>query len=247
MQLIRGFDALEQCRLPRVVATVGSYDGLHKAHRALVERCIAEAHSRNCASMVITFEPHPRITLGRDEGLSLLTTLDEKAYLLSQWGIDYLFVIDFDEAFSHISQEEFLAEYLHKRLGVECLVMGYNHRFGHDADMQPSVATAADSLVDIVRIDQQFVGERKVSSTVVRRTLAAGDMALARELLGHRYIIIGMVEGSTLMVHNRYKLLPSAGRYSAYIDGEPIEIVVEQSQIRLANDSFNQRKIVIEL
>ena len=90
--------------------TVGSYDGVHRGHRALIERLVAEARAAGGESIVLTFEPHPRITLGRGEGLRLLTTLDEKIALLGDLGVDNVIVIPFDRAFSALTGAEFVAE-----------------------------------------------------------------------------------------------------------------------------------------
>ena len=94
IRVFHGFDALP--RFVHPVVTVGSYDGVHRGHRALIERLIAEARAIGGECVVLTFEPHPRITLGRDEGLRLLTTLDEKIALLGELGVDNVIVIPFD-------------------------------------------------------------------------------------------------------------------------------------------------------
>lgn len=110
MRVFHGFDALPHFVRPTV--TVGSYDGVHLGHRALIGRLIAEASANGGESVVLTFEPHPRITLGRAEGLRLLTTLDEKTALLEELGVDNVIVIPFDRAFSALSGEEFVNDYL---------------------------------------------------------------------------------------------------------------------------------------
>ena len=96
IRVFHGFDALPHFVHPAV--TVGSYDGVHRGHRALIERLVAEARAAGGESIVLTFEPHPRITLGRGEGLRLLTTLDEKIALLGDLGVDNVIVIPFDRA-----------------------------------------------------------------------------------------------------------------------------------------------------
>ena len=85
MRVFHGFEHLPHFVHPAV--TVGSYDGVHRGHRALIERLVAEARAQGGESIVLTFEPHPRITLGRAEGLQLLTTLEEKVALLAGFGI----------------------------------------------------------------------------------------------------------------------------------------------------------------
>lgn len=180
MRIYRGFDALPHFRHPAV--TVGSFDGVHRGHRALVERLVAEARLLGGESLVLTFEPHPRITLGRAEGLQLLTTLDEKAALLEALGVDALVVIPFDRTFSALSGEDFVERILLAKLGAETLVAGFNHRFGHDCrDCESAVA----GRMKIVRVAACEVDGQRVSSTLIRKLLAAGNRIEAERLAGH--------------------------------------------------------------
>ena len=151
IRVFHGFDALP--RFVHPVVTVGSYDGVHRGHRALIERLIAEARAIGGECVVLTFEPHPRITLGRDEGLRLLTTLDEKIALLGELGVDNVIVIPFDRAFSALTGAEFVEEYLIGKVGAETLVAGYNHRFGHDRlDCDALAATGRLRVVKVRRL-----------------------------------------------------------------------------------------------
>ncbi|WP_300798676.1 FAD synthase [uncultured Alistipes sp.] len=180
MRVFHGFDSLP--RFVRPVVTVGSYDGVHLGHRALIDRLVAEARAQGGESIVLTFEPHPRITLGRADGLRLLTTLDEKVRLLEALGVDNVIVIPFDRTFSALSGGEFVREYLQRRLGAGTLVAGYDHRFGHDRI--DSEATAGLGM-RVIRIDECEVGGEHVSSTVIRRLIDEGRIAEAERLLGH--------------------------------------------------------------
>ena len=181
MRVFHGFEELPHFRHPAV--TVGSYDGVHRGHRVLIERLVAEARAAGGESIVMTFEPHPRIALGRAEGLRLLTTLDEKVALLAELGVDNLIVIPFDRAFSALTGREFVDRYLIGRLGAETLVAGFNHRFGHDglACDDPQVS----ERLRVVRVGPCTVDGVRVSSTAIRRLLAAGECAAAEHLLGH--------------------------------------------------------------
>ncbi len=180
MRIFHGFDALPRFR--HAVATVGSFDGVHRGHRALIEHLISEAKKAGGESVVLTFEPHPRITLGRAEGLVLLTTFEEKAALLEELGVDDLIVIHFDEAFSRLSCREFIEDYLMGKVGAETLVVGFNHRFGHD---RVDFSTLSVEGLRIVHVDEERVTGEKVSSTVIRNLLAKGETEEAERLLGH--------------------------------------------------------------
>lgn len=180
MQIFRGFDALPHFRHP--VVTVGTFDGVHRGHRALLERLVAEARALGGESVVLTFDPHPRVTLGRSDDLHLLTTLDEKAVLLEQAGVDAMIVIPFDRHFSLLSGADFVERILIERLGTETLVAGFNHRFGHDrCDCETVVA----SRMKVVRVAACEVDGQRVSSTAIRELLADGRRAEAEKLAGH--------------------------------------------------------------
>lgn len=223
MKVVRGFDNPPPIR--KGVATVGSYDGVHRGHRILLDEVVRRAKACGGESVVLTFEPHPRITLGNDEGLRLLSLFDEKCRLLEQVGIDYVVVIPFDRAFSRLSHEEFIDDYLVGKLGIEQLVIGYNHHFGHNKVGNHAFLVKHGKL-EVAEVAQYTEGGNKVSSTTIRKAIAAGDMALARQLLGHPYIIIGMADGEGCVTTDKYKLLPNDGRYACTIDGEVSECEV---------------------
>ncbi|WP_281524822.1 FAD synthetase family protein [Alistipes dispar] len=181
-RVFRGFDALP--RFVRPVVTVGSYDGVHLGHRALIYRLTAEARAVGGESVVLTFDPHPRITLGRGEGLRLLTTLDEKVALLRGLGVDNVIVIPFDRTFSALSGEEFARRYLIGKVGAATLVAGYDHRFGHDRIDCDRLAALG---MRVIRVDERSVEGEHVSSTAIRRLVETGRIAEAERLLGHRF------------------------------------------------------------
>lgn len=180
IRVFHGFGALP--RFVHPVVTVGSYDGVHRGHRAPIERLVAEARAAGGESIVLTFDPHPRITLGRGEGLRLLTTLDEKIALLGELGVDNVIVIPFDRAFSALTGAEFVDRYLIGRVGAETLVAGYNHRFGHDR--LDCDTLAASGRLRIVKVEPCTVDGQRVSSTLIRRLLEEGKTAEAARLRG---------------------------------------------------------------
>jgi len=183
MRVFNGFDALPPFRHPAV--TVGSFDGVHLGHRALIERLVAEARISGGESIVVTFDPHPRVALGRADGLRLLSTLDEKAALLEEMGVDDLIVAPFDRTFSALSGAEFVRRFLADRLGAEVLVAGYDHRFGHDRAGSIEAIRASGRALRTVKVDERNVGGRHVSSTVIRRLLDEKRFGEAVQLLGH--------------------------------------------------------------
>ena len=242
MKVIRGFDNPPLLR--NAVATVGSYDGVHRGHCILLDEVIRRARACDGESVVLTFEPHPRITLGNDEGLRLLSTLEEKCALLEQVGIDCVVVIPFDKAFSRLSREEFTDDYLVGKLGIKQLIVGYNHHFGHNKEGDHSFLKEHRTL-EVVEVAQYRADGNKVSSTVIRNAMAEGDMTLARQLLGHTYIIIGRADADGVVVTDKYKLLPRDGRYACTINGKASECEVRNG-VLIQRECFSQN-IEIEL
>ncbi|MBQ7951755.1 MAG: FAD synthetase [Alistipes sp.] len=242
MRVIYGFDSIPA--ISHAVATVGSYDGVHSGHRVLIEQVIARAKARGGDSVVVTFEPHPRITLGKAEGLKLLTTLEEKELLLERLGVDFMVVIPFDLAFSRLSHQQFIEQYLIGKLGIEELVVGYNHHFGHNKSGDYNYLTSQQPTLAVYQVEQQLVESSKVSSTVIRTTIESGDIRSALNLLGHTYIIIGQSDDMGEFTTDEYKLLPASGRYNALVNGANSTITICGS--RICTNIKNQ-KLVIEI
>ena len=242
MKVIRGFDSPPTLR--NAVATVGSYDGVHCGHRILLDEVVRRAKECDGESVVLTFEPHPRITLGNDEGLRLLSSFDEKCALLEMVGVDYVVVIPFDEAFSRLSHEEFIYDYLVGRLKIKQLVIGYNHHFGHNKQGDHSFLVEHTTL-EVVEVAQYTDNGNKVSSTTIRQALAEGNLALTRQMLGHPYIIIGMADAEGNVTTDKYKLLPADGHYACTINGVESECEICGGVVR-QREYFSQ-KIEIRL
>lgn len=179
MQIIRDITHFPPCDS---VVTVGSFDGVHRGHQALLRCVVEEADRAGSAAVVVSFENHPRIALGHNKELHLLTSLEQKASLLEQFGVDYLVLLRFDEALSRLSGEEFVATILVDKLHAKTLVAGYNHRFGHD---HREAATLHFEGLRVVRVEREEVDGAKVSSSEIRRLLAEGRTMEAEKLLGH--------------------------------------------------------------
>ncbi len=165
------------------VVTIGSFDGVHLGHRKMIERLVEEARRRDGESIVITFEPHPRVALGRGYGMMQLTTPAEKCGLISRLGVDHMIVMRFDREFAAMTGEEFVRKILIDEIHAEALVVGFNHRFGHDR-ADKSVAERAG--LDVYEVEECTVNGYKVSSTVIRRLITEGNTARAELLLGHK-------------------------------------------------------------
>ncbi len=232
MRIFHGFESLPAFRSPAV--TVGSYDGIHRGHMRLLESLLAEAKTEGGESVVLTFEPHPRITLGRAEGLRLLTTLEEKCVLLERMGIDHVIVIPFDEAFSRVTPYEFIQNYLISKVGARTMIAGYDHHFGRDNEGNYSFLNRQGFPLRIVEVAECNVDSEKVSSTVIRRLIARGEMRQAVKLLGHPYPVIGEAKNGVVKTAP-LKLLPAPGTYEILIGGQPATARIDPSGTLTAN------------
>lgn len=214
-----GFDTLVAPR--RSVVTIGSFDGVHQGHRALLEHLKAMAKRMDAESVVVTFDPHPRIAMGRAEGMQLLTTIEERARLLEEVGIDRMVVAHFDDKFRSQPYESFVRDMLIERLGMVGMIVGYNHRLGRgsEGNFDKLLPLAAECGFELECVAQHREdGEDKVSSTVVRNVIAKGDMERAARLLGARYMLSGVADGGTIAEIDEYKMLPLSGEYCCDVE-----------------------------
>lgn len=220
-----GFDTSTRAR--RAVVTIGSFDGVHQGHRVLLEHLKAMAQRMDAESVVVTFDPHPRIAMGRAEGMQLLTTIEERARLLEEVGIDRMVVAHFDEKFRSQPYECFVRDMLIERLGMVGMIVGYNHRLGRGSEgnfdkLQPLAAECGFVLECVAQHRED--GEEKVSSTVVRNVIAEGDMERAARLLGARYMLTGEAMNGTIAGIDEYKMLPPSGEYRCSVEREGVTI-----------------------
>ena len=180
------------------VATVGMFDGVHRGHRALLGRVVAEAAARGVPAAAVTFDRHPLTVLRPGSEPPLLTTLDRKVELLGEAGMEVVLVLAFTRELSEVTAEAFAAEVLFDRLAARAVVVGENFRFGHKAAGDPALLAELGRPrgVEVVAVGLHADGGQVVSSTRVRGELAAGEVAAAAASLGRPYAVEGeVVEG----------------------------------------------------
>lgn len=211
----------------KTVVTIGTFDGVHKGHQQIIRHLVETAKQENCSSLILTFFPHPRLVLQGDSSIQLLNSIEERKALLSKTGVDHLIVHPFDEAFSSMTAEEFIETVLVKKLNVQQIIVGHDHRFGKNrtADFHDLVAFGKKYGFHVTQIAAEMLNEVNISSTKIRTALQEGDIQLANSYLGHPYQLNGQVQkgnqlGRTigfptanLAVAEAYKLIPKKGVY----------------------------------
>ena len=244
MRVFRGIESLPALR--NAVATMGSFDGVHCGHRELLERVMQRADELQGESVVITFDPHPRYVLGTGEGMQLLSTIEEKIFLLEQIGIDNLIIIPFTLEFSRTSPMEFISSLA--AIGIRSMVVGYNHRFGHNKEGDFDYLSTHSGEMEITKVEQQQVAGGKVSSTIIRQCIADGDMQRVEQMLARPYIIIGKVgEDGTIGDISENKLLPAVGEYQAKVNGTENKISISQSREISFEKPVEMSEVLIEV
>lgn len=177
------------------VATIGAYDGLHLGHQALLSRVNREADKRGLPSVVVSFEPTPKEYFAGDSPPARLMRFREKFAALQESGVDVFFCPRFNNRMKSIKADTFIRQLLVQALNVRHLVVGDDFRFAAsregDIDMLQRAGRALDFTVE--QVPSVTVGETRVSSSAIRTALCAGDMTLARQLLGRWYRMSGMV------------------------------------------------------
>lgn len=175
----------------RCALTIGNFDGVHRGHRALIERVTAKAREARLTARVLTFEPHPREFFASDAAPARITRLRDKLELMAQAGVDHVHVARFDARFAALTAEQFIQQILVENLGTAWLLVGRDFRFGAKRagtfETLQGRGFAVESMPDV-----QFQGKR-VSSSAIRAALQAGDLAEAERMLGHAYTISGRV------------------------------------------------------
>jgi riboflavin kinase/FMN adenylyltransferase len=197
MKVIAG---LEACPRPAggCVVTIGVYDGVHKGHQALISRVRAMAQQLGCDSAVVTFDRHPAVVVRPQTAPLLLTDLAQRLELLEAAGVDYTLVIPFDDERSRESAEDFVREVLVDCLRARAVVVGHDFHFGHGRRgnvplLQEMGAELGFDVLGLTLVTDGARGRDIVSSTRIRRLLAAGRVEEAARLLGRPHEVRGVV------------------------------------------------------
>ena len=216
--------------LPPTVATIGFFDGVHRGHRFLINQVKKAAVKDGLCSALVTFPVHPRQVMQSTYRPQLLSSPKEKLELLETTGVDYCILLPFTQELSKLSAREFM-QLLRDKFNIRMLVIGYDHRFGHNrSDSFEDYCRYGKELdIYMVRARAYTDGEDKISSSVIRQLLKEGEVGQAAKFLGYNYYLDGtVVDGykvgrkigfptANLQVDCSDKLIPSEGVYAVYV------------------------------
>jgi riboflavin kinase/FMN adenylyltransferase len=219
--------------IKNAVVTIGTFDGVHIGHRKIIAKIQELAAEIGGETVILTFFPHPRMILHpEDQDIKLITTIDEKAQLLEELGVDHLIVTPFSRDFSNLSALEYIHDILVERIGVKKIVIGYDHRFGKDrkGGLEDLQRLSKEFEYDVMEIPEQDINDVAVSSTKIRTALLNDETALANQYLGYPFFISGKVirgdqigrqigyPTANILVGESYKLIPGDGIFAVTVN-----------------------------
>jgi riboflavin kinase/FMN adenylyltransferase len=212
------------------VITIGSFDGIHIGHKTLFKETINLSKKLNVTPVIVSFDPHPRLILFPEANFKLLTTLEEKIYLLSKQEIKNLVLIPFSLNVAQLSADLFVQEYIVDDLKAKAIVVGFNFRFGRNRKGDTAYLEKLGEKYNFVvkTVSPVVIDDLTVSSTVIRQLITRGEIEKANQLLGHPYFMIGKVvkgkgRGKNLgfptanLEFPSSKLIPAPGVYAVWV------------------------------
>lgn len=208
--------------------SIGNFDGVHLGHRVIIHQLVEAARQASVSSCILTFDPHP-LQLLRPESLPpRLTTIEQRADLLGELGVDHLIAYHTDSALLNLSPEDFFKQIVVEQIGASALFEGPNFFFGKNrsGNIDTLKSLCQQFGVRFETFAAGMAGERMISSTEIRRDLGMGDVASAAKLLGRCYEITGVVESGakrgrqlgfpTANLHQVETMIPADGVYAAF-------------------------------
>ena len=228
---MRVITLVEPLNLPNPAVTVGTFDGVHQGHRAVLEAVEREASAREGTSVAVTFDPHPRQVIDGVGAPAILTTLAEKVWRMESLGLDVLAVVPFTHEIRQLSPGDFVSRFLVDKLNAQAVILGYDHGFGknREGDLDTMVGLGDRFGFSVASVPPTLIDKEPVSSTRIRASIASGDLEVATGLIGSGYPLIGRVvkgEGqgkklgfptANLVFDDPVKLLPPVGVYAARV------------------------------
>ncbi len=227
MKIHHDFSSFKEVKNP--VLTIGTFDGVHLGHQALLNRMKTLTQEVNGETVVLTFTPHPRTVLfPEDHGIQLLSDTQEKRKFLADCGIDHLVEFPFTMEFAKKSAFEYVRDLLVVGMNVHTVIVGYDHRFGRnrEGNFQLLLEYADMFQFHVEEIPAQLINESEVSSTKIRNAILVGNVEFAKQATGRNYLLSGtVVHGkgngqkigfptANIKISDPLKLIPANGVYA---------------------------------
>lgn len=259
MVIYDNIDRIE--RKDATIISVGTFDGVHFAHRQVINKVLKLSEENNARSLLITFDPHPQEVLkNKTPEIKLLTSTSEKLKLIGEQGIENILILKFTKEFSKTDPRTFYKDIIYKKIGISHLVEGYDHGFGRnrEGNFQMLKELGAEFGFEVHRVDEIDMNSTKVSSTNIRHFLMDGEIEKANSLLGYLYgfdakVVKGDGVGKELGFHTanlelitRNKAVPGTGIYAVKVELEGIEYN-GMMNIGYRPTVFENSKLVIEV
>lgn len=223
----------EFSKLDNAIVTIGTFDGVHFGHQKIINQLVQKAKADNGESVILTFFPHPRMIIDpENQDLKMINTINEKADILKNLGVDHLIITPFTRDFSNQLPEDYIKNTLVDNIGTKHIIIGYDHRFGKDrqGNLNDLKAAGLHYGFTVEEIMEQDIHDVAVSSTKIRQALLAGDVSLASDYLGYPFSIFGrVIKGdkigrtigfptANIFVEETYKLIPGDGIYAVTVE-----------------------------
>jgi riboflavin kinase/FMN adenylyltransferase len=199
---VKIFNNIASAAINKPVASIGIFDGVHKAHQAIIRHLKKEAAIMGGEATIITLWPHPRIVLKKDsDSINLINTLPEKIERLEKEGVENLIILPFDRLLAGTDFETFVREILVESIGIKHLTVGYNHQFGKNREGNYAALKKLSGIhkFSLSQVDPVIENDEKISSSGIRKYIHHGNFRIANAMLGYHFILSGKVtEGNKL-------------------------------------------------
>ncbi|WP_294210846.1 bifunctional riboflavin kinase/FAD synthetase [uncultured Chryseobacterium sp.] len=238
--------------------SLGMFDGVHIGHKSIIDELTKTGQEKDLETAILTFWPHPRFVFNPEEDLKLLNTLDEKTALMKKYGIQNLFLKEFDAGFRNLTGEEFVRQILVDALHVKYLIIGYDHSFGKNksGNFELLQKLSGELGFEVEQMEAINIHENNISSTKIRKALLTGNIKEANEMLGYSYSVSGKVVhgkkiGRTIgyptanIETDSIKLLPKKGAYivEVFVQGKQYKGMLSVG----TNPTVNGEKLTVEV
>lgn len=243
----------------KTIVTIGTFDGVHIGHKVVIKKLLLASKNIKSETVILSFFPHPRMVLNLDSEVKLLNTISEKSDLLEKLGLQNLIIHPFDETFANLSPEEFVVEVLVKKLNIQKIIIGHDHRFGKNraANIDDLIVFGQKYNFEVEKISAQEIEQVSISSTKIREALFKGNVVLANRYLAYEYFLTGKVvtgkqlgrtinfPTANIEIVENYKLIPKNGVYfvKSFLNNNWVFGMMNIG----FKPTFNQQKLSIEV